>query len=136
MTRAFDLIMGGLDDVESYLDGERQGFAIHIPEEVDVKAIRQRLKLSQPKFAETFGFSVGRIRDWEQRRFPVDAPSRVLLTVIEREPAAVLRALAQDARIGTRSAKYDRKSADDAVGQATLGGRRSTKAGSARTSGS
>jgi putative transcriptional regulator len=96
MTRAFDVIMNGLDDVEAYLNGEREDFVVHIPEEVDVKAIRRRLRLSQPKFAETFGFSVGRIRDWEQGRFPMDAPSRVFLTVIEREPDAVLRALVQE----------------------------------------
>jgi len=94
MTKTFDMIMDGLDEVESFLQGERKGFAVHIPEQVNVKAIRQKLNFSQPRFAETFGFSVGRIRDWEQGRFPVDAPSRVLLTVIEREPEAVLRALA------------------------------------------
>lgn len=94
MTKAFDMIMEGLDEVESYLKGDRAGFVVHIPEDVDVKAIRQKLKLSQPKFADTFGFSVGRVRDWEQKRFPIDAPSRVFLTVIEREPEAVFRALA------------------------------------------
>jgi putative transcriptional regulator len=93
MTKAFEMIMEGLDDVDAFLGGEREGFAVHIPEEVDVKAIRNRLNLSQPKFAATFGFSVGRVRDWEQKRFPIDAPSRVFLTVIDREPAAVLRAL-------------------------------------------
>lgn len=93
MTKAFDMIMDGLDDVESYLSGEREGFATHIPEDVDVKAIRTRLKLSQVRFAETFGFSVGRVRDWEQKRFAVDAPMRVYLTVIQKEPDAVLRAL-------------------------------------------
>jgi putative transcriptional regulator len=95
MTKAFDMIMDGLDDVERYLDGARDGFAVHVPDEVDVKAIRQKLRLSQPKFADTFGFSVGRVRDWEQKRFPVDASSRILLTVIEREPEAVFRALAE-----------------------------------------
>lgn len=105
MTKAFDLIMHGLDDVEAYLAGKREGFAIQIPEEVDVKAIRQRLKLSQPKFAATFGFSVGRVRDWEQKRFPVDAPSRVFLTVIEREPAAVLRALSRKPSAKGRTVK-------------------------------
>jgi len=95
MTKAFDMIMTGLDEVESFLDrGEQDGFAVHVPDDVDVKAIRRKLNLSQPKFASTFGFSVGRIRDWERGRFPVDAPSRILLTVIDREPDAVLRALA------------------------------------------
>lgn len=106
MTKAFDMIMGGLDEVEAYIGGERKGFVLHIPEEVDVKAIRNRLNLSQPKFAATFGFSVGRIRDWEQKRFPVDAPSRVLLTVIEREPDAVLRALSRGSGWKTVSAHH------------------------------
>ena len=99
MTKAFDMIMTGLDDVEDFLDrGAREGFAVHVPNDVDVKAIRRKLNLSQPKFAATFGFSVGRIRDWEQGRFPVDAPSRMFLTVIDREPEAVMRALATPAR--------------------------------------
>ena len=101
MTKTFDMIMTGLDEVDDFLGGKRGGFAVHIPQDVDVKAIRNKLNLSQPKFAETFGFSVGRIRDWEQGRFPVDAPSRVLLTVIEREPDAVLRALSKTRRRGT-----------------------------------
>jgi putative transcriptional regulator len=94
VTKAFDMILDGLDEVEAYLAGEREGYVTHIPDVVDVKAIRAGLKLSQARFAETFGFSLGRIRDWEQRRFEVDAPSRVYLTVIQREPEAVLRALA------------------------------------------
>ena len=106
MTKAFDMIMEGLDEVDAFLGGERDGYVVHIPEEVDVKAIRNRLNLSQPKFAAAFGFSVGRVRDWEQKRFPIDAPSRVFLTVIDREPAAVLRALApaRTARKSTRHA--------------------------------
>ena len=93
MTKTFDMIVSGLDDVETYLEGNDDGFVVHIPEKVDVKAIRAKLNLSQPKFATTFGFSVGRVRDWEQGHFAIDAPRRVLLTVIDREPAAVLRAL-------------------------------------------
>lgn len=48
MTKTFDMIMRGLGEVEEYLDGEREGYAVHIPDEVDVKAIRQKLHLSQP----------------------------------------------------------------------------------------
>ena len=95
MTKTFDMIMGGLDEVEGFLGGDREGFVVHIPADVDVKAIRKKLNLSQPKFAAAFGFSVGRVRDWEQGRFAIDAPSRVLLTVIDREPDAVRRALAR-----------------------------------------
>lgn len=93
---AFDRIAAGMQAAIDYVDGDREGFVTHIPEDIDLKGIRTGLGLSQPKFAEAFGFTVGRIRDWEQKRFTIDAPSRVLLTVIKNEPAAVLRALGKE----------------------------------------
>ena len=94
MTKAaFDQIAAGMRDAIAYANGNIEGAITHVPEHVDIKAIRRRMKLSQPAFAKAFGFSVGRIRDWEQHRTPIDASSRVLLTVIEREPEAVQRAL-------------------------------------------
>lgn len=71
----------------------QEGFGIHIPETVNVKEIRQKQGLTQKVFASTYGFSYGRIRDWEQGRSNVDEPSRILLKVIEKEPDAVRRAL-------------------------------------------
>jgi DNA-binding transcriptional regulator YiaG len=63
------------------------------PERVDVRAIRTKLKLSQAEFAARFGFSAAAVRQWEQgRRYP-HGPARVLLTIIDREPNAVRRAL-------------------------------------------
>jgi transcriptional regulator with XRE-family HTH domain len=53
-----------------------------------------KLGLSQAAFAERYGFSIGRIRDWEQGRSNIDTPSRILLTVIDKEPDAIERALA------------------------------------------
>jgi putative transcriptional regulator len=90
---AFDQIAAGMNDAIAYAKGQTEGAETHIPQEVDLRAIRKRLNLSQPAFAKRFGFSVGRIRDWEQQRTPMDTSSRVLLTVIEREPEAVERAL-------------------------------------------
>ena len=60
----------------------------------DVPAIRKKLGFTQEKFASSFGVSLGTLRNWEQgARFP-DGPARVLLTLIDREPEAVKRALA------------------------------------------
>jgi putative transcriptional regulator len=38
------------------------------PEQVDVRAIRERVRLSQEGFALRFGFSAAAVRDWEQGR--------------------------------------------------------------------
>jgi putative transcriptional regulator len=47
-----------------------------------VAAIRKRLDLSQPRFAETFGLSTTPVRDWEQGRRRLDRTARAFLTVI------------------------------------------------------
>jgi len=93
---AFDQIADGLTAAIAYAEGKADegAYGVHIPAEVDLKAIRRRLKMSQQVFAREFGFSIGRVRDWEQGRSPIDAPSRILLRVIEKEPEAVRRALA------------------------------------------
>lgn len=67
------------------------GATLHPPP--DVRAIRAGLKLTQPAFAARFGLPVGTVRDWEQGRAVPDQAARVLLRVIEREPAMVERAL-------------------------------------------
>jgi hypothetical protein len=36
MKTQFEELMSGLDDVESFLSGEKEGFKVHVPEEVSV----------------------------------------------------------------------------------------------------
>src|SRR5258707_5754703 len=75
--------------------GERDAstYRVHVPAEIDVKKIRTKLKLSQAEFSAHFGIPEGTLRDWEQNRRKPEGAARVLLTVIDREPAAVTRAL-------------------------------------------
>jgi putative transcriptional regulator len=93
MKTQFEQMMDGLNDVEAFLAGEHEGFKAHVPQEVDVKAIRDRLGMTQAKFSDTFGFSLDAIKHWEGGRRTPEAPARTLLTVIDKNPAAVLTAL-------------------------------------------
>ena len=93
MKTQFEQMMDGLNDVEAFLAGEQEGFKAHVPQEVDVKAIRNRLGMTQAKFSDTFGFSLDAIKHWEGGRRIPEAPARTLLTVIDKNPAAVLTAL-------------------------------------------
>jgi len=61
--------------------------------DVDVAATRGKLGLSQEEFAAAFGVSAGTVRNWEQGRRTPDGPALVLLTVIDRAPRTVLRAI-------------------------------------------
>ncbi len=58
-----------------------------------ILALRKRMKLSRQKFADRFGLDARALQDWEQGRRVPDRAARVLLTVIDRDPAAVVRAL-------------------------------------------
>ena len=93
MKTQFEQMMDGLNDVEAFLAGKQEGFKAHVPQDVDVKAIRNRLGMTQAKFSDTFGFSLDAIKHWEGGRRTPEAPARTLLTVIDKNPAAVLTAL-------------------------------------------
>ena len=93
MKKVFDELMSGLDDVEAFLQGKREGFQVHAPEEVDVKHIRKCLNLTQEKFSDIFGFSLDSIKNWETGRRKPEAAARTLLVVIHKNPVAVLSAI-------------------------------------------
>ena len=106
MKTQFEQLMDGLNDVDAFLAGEQEGFKAYVPHKVDVKAIRNRLGMTQAKFSDTFGFSLDAIKHWEGGRRTPEAPARTLLTVIDKNPAAVLTALNPSAFAGgVRSSK-------------------------------
>jgi putative transcriptional regulator len=74
-------------------EADPKTYRIHVPAEIDVARLRRRLKLSQNEFAQRYGFTPARIRDWEQGRSHPDGAVRAYLLVIDREPHAVERAL-------------------------------------------
>ena len=63
-------------------------------EPVDMRALRSKLGLSQSEFASHYGISLRTLQEWEQGRTSPDGAVRANLTVIERNPRAVIEALA------------------------------------------
>jgi putative transcriptional regulator len=70
-------------------------YAVHIPETVDVKAIRAHMGLSQAGFAARFGLSLHTLRNWEQGKRMPDPAARAYLKVIEKAPEVVSSVLAE-----------------------------------------
>jgi putative transcriptional regulator len=111
VTSAFNKLMGGLDEVESYLSGEGKGFKVHVPDAVDVKSIRQNLHMTQAGFSKTFGFSLDAVKHWEGNRRTPEVAARAYLTVIARAPQTVMQALsphAKDRRVAKPTAHAPR----------------------------
>jgi len=94
MSTTGESILRGARQALEYAQGARDGYVAHVPEEVDVVAIRKQLGLSQGQFAARFGFKLDALQNWEQGRRRPDGTARAFLRVIEREPDAVQRALA------------------------------------------
>src|ERR1044072_5455240 len=74
-------------------EGNAKDYRVHIPKEIDVKRIRTKLDMSQGEFAEAYGFSVRTVQEWEQGRSVPQGAAKNFLVVLDREPAAVRRAL-------------------------------------------
>jgi putative transcriptional regulator len=66
---------------------------VRVPHTIDVRALRERLGMTQGEFCLTFGFSIGTLRHWEQgRRYP-SGSARALLRIVEHDPEAAKIAL-------------------------------------------
>jgi putative transcriptional regulator len=96
MSKAGQSILRGLEDALAFTRGDHSRARVTVvlvPKRVNVRRLRARYGLTQQQFAKQFGFTVSAVRDWEQGRRKPRGPARVLLTVIEKEPEAVVRAL-------------------------------------------
>lgn len=88
-------VIEGLKEVLAHVRGEIQltRYDYNVPGPVNVKAIRTKQGLSQSQFAKRYGFSVRTLQDWELGRVQPPSAVRAYLTVIERYPDTVEKAL-------------------------------------------
>ena len=88
--KAFDKVAEGLNEALAIARGVAKPARLYIPAEIDIKAIRGKLSLSQGDFDARFGFTVNQIKDWEQGRSRPLGGVRAYLMIIERDPTLVL----------------------------------------------
>jgi putative transcriptional regulator len=92
MSEAFESIRRGMNEAIRHAAGEPVAAAVHRREPIDVKAIRERVGLSEGEFAASVGVQPSTIRDWEQGIRAPRGPARVLLDIISKNPDVVLQA--------------------------------------------
>jgi len=80
-------LVGSRKRLTAHVNGNR--YEVQIP---DVRAIRERLKLTQESFAARFNLSLRTVQQWEQRRATPDMPARILLKAIEQAPDVIAAA--------------------------------------------
>ena len=89
----FELLCESIRQAGEIRRGVRKPSRTFLIEDPDPKAIRERLGLSQSRFALIIGVSVRTLQKWEQGRREPEGPAKALLRVVDREPQAVLHAL-------------------------------------------
>jgi len=95
MGKAFDEIHDGLTDAIKHSKGKKSKIIEHTPEEINVKAIREKTGMSQQRFCAAFGISLGTLRHWEQGLRSPRGAARVLLKVVQKNPKAVIKAISE-----------------------------------------
>ncbi|MBS0155127.1 MAG: helix-turn-helix domain-containing protein [Nitrospira sp.] len=94
MSKAGKQIIKGAQDALSMLQGKSPGRVHAIRStDIDVREIREHLNMTQSAFSETFGIPIPTLKKWELRKRVPEGPAKAYLMVIDKNPAAVKRAL-------------------------------------------
>jgi putative transcriptional regulator len=92
-------IIQGMEEAIEYIRGNQESAKVHkveIPNKIDVREIREHLNLSRKEFAESFGFSPRTLQHWEQGDRVPHGAAKVLLLLLQREPATIAKILRQN----------------------------------------
>ena len=92
-TRLGRVLIAGAAEMLAHARGEIQLESYTVPGPIDVKAIRRKVGMSQAKFAAAFALNPRTLQEWEQGKSGPDGAVRAYLTVIDRNPFAVVNAL-------------------------------------------
>ncbi len=95
MSAVFDSIRKGMEEAIEFAQGAPSKAIVHPLHPMDIKRIRAQAGMTQEAFAMAFGISVSTLRHWERGDRSPAGPALVLLNVMDKEPTAVLRALAR-----------------------------------------
>jgi putative transcriptional regulator len=79
---------------------------IELRDQIDVKRIRAKARMSQAEFAQAFCINPRTLQEWEQGRRKPDATTRAYLAVIARNREAVLEALATSVSGGRQHHRF------------------------------
>lgn len=92
MSKAGKEIIAGAEQALAYLKGDKtkgRAYKVRV-KDVDVKAIREKLRMTQEVFSETFATT---LKKWEANHRVPEGATKAYLTVIEKNPSAVKKAL-------------------------------------------
>jgi len=93
-------ILKGAEEALAYAKDQKKNARTHkikviIPKAIDVREIRNHLHMTREEFSNTFGFSIRTLEKWERHERQPESSARAYLMVINKNPKAVKKALAE-----------------------------------------
>ncbi len=92
-TTLFNELVQSLTEAQAIAKGEREPSRRFDRQPLDVKAMRERVGLSQSEFARLLRVSVRTLQNWEQDRRHPTGPALALLKIVATAPELAIRSL-------------------------------------------
>lgn len=89
----FDELLASVQEMDEIANGKQAAARVTEFPEPEVKAIREKVGLSQSRFAMLIGVSKRTLENWEQGRRHPTGPAKALLRILEADPEHAVRAL-------------------------------------------
>lgn len=89
----FDELLSSVQEMDAIVKGQKAAARLTDFPEPEVKAIREKVGLSQSRFAMLIGVSKRTLENWEQGRRHPTGPAKALLRILDADPENAIRAL-------------------------------------------
>ena len=89
----FDELLASVQEMDEVAKGKQAAARVTEFPEPEVKAIREKVGLSQSRFAMLIGVSKRTLENWAQGRRHPTGPAKALLRILEADPEHAVRAL-------------------------------------------
>lgn len=89
----FDELLASVQEMDEIFRGQKPAPKITEFPEPEVKLIREKVGLSQSRFAMLIGVSKRTLENWEQGRRHPTGPAKALLKILNADPEHAVRAL-------------------------------------------
>ena len=89
----FDELLASVQEMDKIVQGKKAAARVTEFPEPEVKLIREKVGLSQNRFAMLIGVSKRTLENWEQGRRHPTGPAKALLRILDADPEHAVRAL-------------------------------------------
>jgi len=89
----FNELLSSVQEMDSIVKKNAEPSRVTEFAEPEVKSIRDKIGLSQTRFAGLIGVSKRTLENWEQGRRHPTGPARALLRILDKDPESAVRAL-------------------------------------------